>query len=90
MKIEKPCIYEDGQMTTSASVSSLTYNWDGKLRSGGDITSLKYDPAGNRIYKQIYDSGPPSSYITRKYIVDIVGDLPVILLEIDTSDSSIT
>lgn len=44
--------------------------------SGGDSIALKYDPDGNRIYK---DSGGT----LRKYIVDIVGDLPVILMELN-------
>ena len=37
---------------------------------------------GNRIWKS-------SSSGTRKYIVDIVGDLPAILMEIDPADSSV-
>jgi len=41
--------------------------------------SLKYDPDGNRIFK---DSSQSSQ---RKYIVDIVGDLPVILMELNNS-----
>ncbi|HUV40760.1 MAG TPA: RHS repeat-associated core domain-containing protein, partial [Sedimentisphaerales bacterium] len=56
------------------------YNWDNKLRSatkGTDTISLKYDPLGNRIYKDSSVNGK------RKYIVDIVSDLPVILMEID-------
>ncbi len=42
---------------------------------------LKYDPDGNRIFK---DS---SEVEKRKYIVDIVGDLPVILMELDSARS---
>ncbi len=41
--------------------------------------SLRYDPAGNRVQKSTIAQG------TRKYIVDIVGDLPVILMELNTS-----
>jgi len=82
---------DNGQLTlndqTTGDDTSLVWNWDGNLRSatkGSKSVSLKYDPYGNRIIKDVNDG-----QTTRKYIVDIVGDLPVILLEIDTSDSSI-
>lgn len=64
--------------------ANLVYNWDDKLRSAdsdGNEIALKYDPSGNRIYKNSSEAGQ------RKYIVDIVGDLPVILLELDTSNN---
>jgi len=70
------------------SVPVLTYNWDGKLRSaayGTDTIDLRYDPQGSRIYKET-DNG--STTVKRKYIVDIVGDLPVILLELDPDSSN--
>ncbi len=57
---------------------TLTQNWDNKLRtvkSGATtIIALKYDPDGSRIRKD-------SSTTVRKYIVDIVADLPVVLME---------
>jgi RHS repeat-associated protein len=65
---------------------SLTYNWDNKLRSAsvkGNSISVKYDPAGNRIQKNSTVNG------NRKYIVDVVGDLPVILLELETADYAV-
>jgi RHS repeat-associated protein len=74
---------ENGQLTAGASSESLVYNWDGKLRSAtkaGTTINLKYDPYGNRIYKK-------SGSTERKYIVDVVGDLPVILLELDSTDT---
>ena len=77
---------ENGNLTASVDVS-LVWNWDNKLREANtpdESITLRYDPAGNRIWKDSSVSG------TRRYIVDIVGDLPVILLEIDTSDDSIT
>ena len=40
---------------------------------------LKYDPDGNRIFKDSSVSGE------RKYIVDVSGDLPVILMELNNS-----
>ena len=64
--------------------TTLEYNWDGKLRSGekgSDTISLRYDPDGNRIFKASSESGQ------RKYIVDIVGGLPVILMELDSADN---
>jgi RHS repeat-associated protein len=41
---------------------------------------LKYDPDGNRVWKKSTVSGQETP---RKYIVDIVGELPVILMEIN-------
>ena len=79
---------KNGNMIDGVS-STLVYNWDNKLRSaakGADTISLKYDPLGNRIWKQVNDG---QTTTTRKYIVDIVPDLPVILMKIDTADSSI-
>ena len=43
---------------------------------------MKYDPAGNRIYKETNNGSTK-----RKYIVDIVGDLPVILMVLDDSQN---
>jgi RHS repeat-associated protein len=65
-----------------SEANQLVYNWDGKLRSaqkGSNTMTVRYDPAGNRIYKNSSITGQ------RKYIVDIVGDLPVILMELNTS-----
>ncbi|MGB2809426.1 MAG: hypothetical protein WBC22_16920 [Sedimentisphaerales bacterium] len=41
--------------------------------------SVKYDPGGNRIFKDSSATGE------RKYIVDVTGKLPVILMELNTS-----
>jgi len=74
---------ENGNMKTGVS-ATLVYNWDNKLRSaekGSDSISLKYDPSGSRIYKNSSVAG------ARKYIVDILGDLPVILLELDVNNA---
>ncbi|MFZ0034320.1 MAG: RHS repeat-associated core domain-containing protein, partial [Sedimentisphaerales bacterium] len=79
---------ENGNMIEDASAKSLKYNWDNKLRyakSGSSVLlALKYDPSGNRIYKETNNGA-----VKRKYIVDIVGDLPVILMEINPTNSSI-
>ena len=67
---------------TTVEYTTLEYNWDNMLRSGTKGTeslSLKYDPDGNRVKKQ-------SGSNTRKYIVDIAGDSPTILLELDPED----
>jgi len=59
-------------------------NWDNKLRSGtkgADSIALKYDPMGNRVFKDSNEAGQ------RKYIVDITGKLPVILMELDSADN---
>jgi RHS repeat-associated protein len=62
--------------------TTLVYNWDCKLRSadkGSTSISLKYDPDGNRIFKDSSELGE------RKYIVDIAGVLPVILSQLNDS-----
>jgi RHS repeat-associated protein len=67
--------------------TTLVSNWDNKLRHaqyGPNSIDLKYDPAGNRIYKETSNGSTK-----RKYIVDIVGDLPVILMEIDATDFTV-
>lgn len=71
---------ENGNMTltdqTSGDDTTLEYNFDNKLRhaqKGADTIDLKYDPMGNRIWK----SGAAG---TRKYVVDIAGKLPTILM----------
>ncbi len=52
------------------------------MKAGIDnnFKTLKYDPDGSRIYKE---STVGSTTTKRKYIVDTVGDLPTILLELD-------
>lgn len=70
---------DNGRLKTSLT-ASLVYNWDGKLRSatsGSNSLSCKYDPDGNRIYKNSTADG------SQKYIVDIAGELPVVLLAVN-------
>jgi RHS repeat-associated protein len=77
---------KNGQLTAGIG-TSLVWNWDNKLRSaekGNTAINLKYDPAGNRIAKDVNVS---QTLTARKYIVDIVGDLPTILLELNPNDS---
>jgi len=79
----------NGNMTTGVN-PTFVYNWDNKLRSasiiGGDsIDSIKYDPDGNRIYKE---STVSSQSVKRKYIVDVAGRLPVILLVMDADNDN--
>jgi RHS repeat-associated protein len=72
-----PCIPEPADDT------ALAYNWDNKLRSatqGPNTLSVKYDPAGNRVIKDSNVTGQ------RKYIVDLSGELPTILLEFDPNN----
>ena len=82
---------ENGNLILSSHESQATsheYNWDGKLRSaakGSTTIGLKYDPDGNRIRKQTISG----STTTRKYIVDIAGNLPVILMELDATDYTV-
>ena len=67
-------------MTTGVD-PCFVYNWDNKLRSAeidssNVPTSIKYDPDGNRVYKET--PGTPNP-VKRKYIVDMAGWLGVIL-----------
>jgi hypothetical protein len=75
----------NGNLTSNESqATSYEYNWDNKLRSaqkGSGTISLRYDPLGNRIWKNSSSAG------SQRYIVDVVGDLPVILMELDGSGS---
>jgi len=85
---------ENGQIASNNASNDIeyTFNWDGKLRkaiwneSPEDSIELKYDPLGNRVYKKSTAGGEATE---RKYVVDITGKLPVILLEIDPTDSSL-
>ena len=77
--------YDENGNLTSPWVGLFTYywNWDNKLRrveTGGSTlrSAFRYDPAGNRIWKKYDPPGSgPVGYYNRKYIVDVVGDLPV-------------
>ena len=80
----------NGQLTES-TIASLEYNWSGKLRKAkigqsDVISSIKYDPMGNRVYKEV--PGDPCS-VKRRYIVDIASRLPTILCVIDADDGSL-
>jgi RHS repeat-associated protein len=77
---------KNGQLTLKDETidTNLVYNWDGKLRSatcGPNSISLKYDPMGNRVIKNSSVNG------NRKYIIDIAGELPTILMELDPQDN---
>lgn len=74
----------NGNMTTGP-IAVMTYNWDNKLKTAqydNDILDLRYDPDGNRIWKSVTTTDP-NSVAGRRYIIDPVGELPQILLEID-------
>ena len=75
-------------MTTGVD-PCFVYNWDNKLRSAeidsSDVlTAVKYDPDGNRVYKET----PGTPAVKRKYIVDIAGKLPTILIVMDTGNDN--
>jgi hypothetical protein len=78
---------KNGRLVLSSDVAQATsyvWNWDGKLRSAaydGNSISVKYDPFRNRVLKNSSVNG------NRKYIVDISGELPTILMELDESDN---
>lgn len=69
----------NGNMILRA-LTTIDYNWDNRLRSaqtGTNSISVQYDADGNRVRKQSSITG------RRKYIMDLSGGLPVLLLEID-------
>ena len=79
---------DNGQLTESVT-ASLEYNWSGKLRKAkvgqsDVIKAIKYDPFGNRVYKEV----PGSPDVKRRYIVDMAGRLPVILLIMDAGNDN--
>ena len=72
-----------GNIAANEAENDITYtfNWDNKLRKAelsATTVELKYDPFGNRVYKE-------SGQTERKYVVDITGGLPVILMELNGS-----
>ena len=85
---------DNGNMTANDVINgidtTLQYNWDNKLRSatkGTKSISIRYDPGGNRIWKESIDGAEQT---THKYIVDIVGGLPTTLMEMkDVNDTII-
>jgi len=84
---------DNGNMTATDMINgtdtTLQYNWDNKLRSatkGAKSISLRYDPGGNRIWKESIDGAVET---THKYIVDIVGGLPTTLMEMTDTDNTI-
>jgi len=78
---------ENGNMVTGLTASHK-WNWDSKLRTGqvgNDGISCKYAPDGSIVYKE---STKNSVTTKRKYIVDTLGEYPVILVELDPSDNN--
>lgn len=89
---DEPVWDYNGQLTESVT-ALLKYNWSGKLRSAKDkisesdvIKAIKYDPMGNRVYKEIPGDPEP---VKKKYIVDIASRLLTILCVIDGDDGSL-
>jgi RHS repeat-associated protein len=75
------------KLPTASSNDTVSWNYDNKLKNaqkGTSSISVKYDPMGNRIWWQSTVNGVTTG---RKYIVDISGELPVILCEIDDPNS---
>ncbi len=76
---------KNGQLTAGPSSDTYIWNWDNKLRSATKSSTtidMRYDPMGNRIFKQVGST-------ERKYIVDIVGGLPVVLMELNATNFNI-
>ncbi|MBN2271945.1 MAG: hypothetical protein JXN61_15125 [Sedimentisphaerales bacterium] len=84
----------NGNIASNDASQDITYtfNWDNKLRkalwntSPEDSIEIKYDPFGNRVYKKSTAAGSAAEH---KYIVDITDDLPVILMDLNLTDSSL-
>ncbi len=72
---------------SSNPTDTVEFNWDNKLHSAtksGTTLNVKYDPLGNRVWRQV-DTG--TTVTTKKYILDIAGGLPVILCVLDDTGS---
>jgi len=69
--------------------NSMIWNWDNKLRHGqvgSDSVNCVYTPDGAMVAKQTTQASQTTRH---KYIVDTVGNYPVILLVLDADDFSI-
>ena len=84
----------NGNMTSRDDGTDFYWNWDNKLRktewgsnSPKDNIQLRYDPMGNRVWKQVEEVNG-TQYTRRKYIVDIASKLPSILLELDCGNNN--
>jgi RHS repeat-associated protein len=79
---------DNGNLTLKdmATDTTFEYNWDNKLRSASvdeqQVLSVKYDPMGNRVLRT-------ANGVTRKYVVDVSGRLPTILLEMNPANGGI-
>ncbi|MHC4124953.1 MAG: RHS repeat domain-containing protein, partial [Planctomycetota bacterium] len=68
----------------------LEYDWDGRLRKGQDGSSSKtmearYTPDGMRVRKlRNWDDASDYNY---RYIIDMVGKVPTVLLVLDANDN---
>jgi len=79
---------DNGSMTVGIGVS-IVRNADNRIQSataGSDSIDCIYDDEGRMVYKT---STISQSSSTEKYILDIVGDYPVILVVIDTNGWSV-
>ncbi len=79
----------NGNVTSlpTAVSNGVTYNYDNKLRSvykGSNTIAVKYDPMGNRVYKNSTLNGVTTN---KRFIVDINSELPVVLCVTDMSGS---
>ena len=75
------------KLPTSGANDTIKYNWDNRMRSaskGSDSIAVKYDPMGNRVWRQSYDGQDTT---TKKYVVDISGNLPTIIAEYSDPNS---
>jgi RHS repeat-associated protein len=75
------------KLPTNSDDDTVSWNYDNKLKAAQKGTSsitVKYDPMGNRVFRQSTVGGVTTG---RKYIVDISGELPTILCEIDDPNS---
>ncbi len=86
---------ENGQQTSQLSAVppdySLMYDWEGRLRKGllgsdNSFIEAKYTPDGARVTKKkIWDKVTSYNY---KYIVDVTGMVPVVLLVLNADSSN--
>ena len=82
---------QTSQLSNPAANYKLEYDYEGRLREGwagsaNDKMIAKYTPGGARVYKERIWSSDTSDY-KHKYIVDVAGKLPKILVVLDADDN---
>jgi RHS repeat-associated protein len=85
--------WQTSRLMTVPAASTLTYDWEGRLRkaktglSANSRIEAKYTPDGARVTKKSWASNGNLLY-SHKYIVDVSGRVPAILLVLDANNNN--